>query len=380
MAHHPLALGCALAATLLGAGLPARAAIILAGADAAADVRMKQEAHRAGARHRSVVGIYLLGRAAWPPVGTGTGVYIGPNAKGDKGLILTAAHLFRSEPRKGGRIVLAFGSDLATSHPVNAERVLIHPGFTPGGQPALPGAEEKLSRMEVDTLVDLALVEFDLAAHAKALADRGVTAADLWEGKEEPDPTVVTGEMVGFGVFGTTRNTVDATNVRVHAGNTLVSHTVYCGRRLFINWAPVPHEVARQLEAGAQGPALLFQFEPAETPIEAQDPSGRDRHRLQTHRNHAVPAHGDSGGPLFLETPDGPRVAGINSRSENCVLIRSDTQARIRAIASIWEPLTDHLLWIQGVRAGVPGLARVLEVGPGLPAPEGETKSWCVIL
>jgi hypothetical protein len=132
------------------------------------------------------------------------------------------------------------------------------------------------------------------------------------------------------------------------------------------------------LEAGKVAPDLLCRFGLAETRFQARsllDPTPR---LIQTHADHVLPAHGDSGGPLFLAAPGGLQLAGISSRSENCTLFRCDDQQKVRAIVSVWEPVPDHLAWIQEVRDGVPA-SRVLELKRG-PRKAGVCNSRCVIL
>ena len=331
--------------------VPAHATIHQAGANAEADALLEKAAHAAGAKHPAVVGLYMLGNDSWPPLGTGSGVYIGTTRDGKKGLILTAAHLFPYDPERPSvlpcrSIMLAFGPDLPSSYALPAARVLLHPGFTqvhPGG-PATECSN------------DMAILEFDLAPKAEGLTAREVTPATLCDGSEDLSNVSMEAEMVGFGAFGTTKNLNFPRNVRVHSGQTLVTYCKYYGNNLLMNWAPMSDEALEEYSTGDRDPKLLNRFKSTSSRLGVRLSPEAKPYIIQTHPHHSVPAQGDSGGPLFIRTPAGAaKVAGISSRTENFLLSLSGggSSAPMRIIASIWEPVVDHLAWIERVRDGV---------------------------
>jgi hypothetical protein len=352
--------------TALVAPVAAQATIIQAGASAEEDIRLEQEAHLAGAKFPCVTAIYMLGTKDWPPVTSGTGVFIGSSQDGKKGLILTAAHIFNHSPKEARalgyqRMAMTFGPDLTSFRAVNAERVFLHPDFTAVALPYFKSTESETAQVTLGH--DVAIIQFDLATHAKALKDLGITPAVLCEGGEHLGQPSLEAKTAGFGVFGTNQGSLVPQNVRIHAGDTLVSYGNLRGNNLFMNWSPMSQEASDLLDAKAMAPGLLNRFATLDGKVEVREGFTAKPQLLQTHKHHATGASGDSGGPLFIHTPQGPRVAGIYTRNEHCEVVRVDDGKKLWAMASLWEPVVDHLSWIQDIRHGLEEKALVLEPG-----------------
>ena len=187
--------GPALAALLL-APAPARAIIVQARPDPAEDLRVEQDSHRAAARCKSVAAINLrLDRDR--VLDAGTGVFIGASHDGRKGLLLTSADIFGYDPDRPRPlgclgIEVVFGPDPAVAEgrlEVPAERLLIHPGYTRSHR-GLLRVPERMRDPHPSTKDDLAILEFDLAAHGAELKAAGIEPAPLPEPHLERKRTV----------------------------------------------------------------------------------------------------------------------------------------------------------------------------------------------
>lgn len=352
--------------TALVAPVSAQATIIQAGASLEEDTRLEQDAHLAGAKLPGVTAIYMLGGRDWPPITSGTGVYIGASRDGRKGLILTAAHIFNASPKEARglayqRIALSFGPDLTSFQAVNAERVFLHPDFTSLVPAHFKGTEAEMAQLTFGH--DVAIIQFDMGSYAKVMKDQRVGPAALCEGVDHLTHASLEAITAGFGVFGTNKGNVFPQNVRIHAGDTLVSYGNLRGNNLFMNWSPMSQDASDLLDAKAMFPGLLNRFATLDAKVEVREVFDLKPQLLQTHKNHAVGAAGDSGGPLFINTPEGPRVAGIYTRNEHCQVLRVDNGKKLWALASLWESVVDYLPWIQEIRNGLEERAQVLEPG-----------------
>jgi hypothetical protein len=365
----------------------AQATIVQAGASPEEDTRREEESHLAGAKFPCVTAIYMLGTRDWPPVTSGTGTFIGTSRDGKKGLVLTAAHIFHYRPEEGRahgyqRIAVSFGPDLKSFRAVDAERVFLHPDFSLVVPGHFRGSEGEVAALTPGN--DVAIVQFDLEHHAKALAELGVTAAILGEDRECWSHPGLEAKTVGFGVFGTTSGRVDDQNVRVHAGDTLVSHGELRGKNLFMNWSPMSQEASDLLDAKTMAPGLLNRFATLDSRVEVRERGDAKPRRMETHKDQVAPAEGDSGGPLFIDTREGPRVVGLFTRSEHCQVLRGDNGKKLWSMAALWEPVVDHLPWIRGIRDGLEGKAQVLVPGSGhwecegmaSPGPTGDATNF----
>jgi hypothetical protein len=359
-----LAQGISLA---LAGQLPARAMIFKAGADAEEDRLREEAAHAAGAKYKCMVRI-CFGSKDGQVVRSGSGVYLGTGEDGKKGYILTAAHVCAfgiEELRQAGfDQVLAFAGPVPKEgQGVAMEKIFINSRFDFG-----PGESGKRlpesGRRSPFGRCDIALMRFEVPLNAPVTTADSLVPAILADGKDHLENTSLEAELVGFGGYGTNQGGPPAWSDRVHAGKTLVAFEGRWGTGALVNWTPVLPGVLKAYRAGANFRDLMHRFDLVDCRIKAAFPADRDSAQwIQTHPDHAVPAAGDSGGPLFMDTPVGPKVVGITSRAAGCLLLPEGTEDPVGCIGSVWEPVTSHLGWIKALQAGHPAPAWTIEPG-----------------
>jgi len=359
---------------------PAQAVVIRGGATAEEDRALEARSHQAGVRLTSMVGI-TVPCAESPLPALGTGVYLGTSADGRRGLVLTAAHLFADLGEGAGLAVGTvvhvgpaldpFAAGVSTQ--LQVTRVRVHPRFKFHQDFTSRDAEGR-PRPTVMNTCDLALLEFDAAAYGAILLKAGVTAAALYDGTGFTKP-LLEAEVAGFGAFGTRTSPTVHNAFKVHAGNTRVSHGTWRGRTGFLHLSPLSASGLAALSS-ADPRANVYQFEWVGTPLRAFSPADRSPLRVQSHPNQALPASGDSGGPLFFNTKTGLKVAGIYSQYlAEPLLMDGLVDACKPFVLQVWEPVMEHLPWIQEVRGGAAAPAAPVEkkgetkVDAGKPAP-----------
>lgn len=352
----------ALGAALLAAP-PAAAVVFPQAASPAEDFRRAQGSIEAGARFSSVVRIIV---PAAPddedrpgPLGgkarLATGVYIGGGAEG-RGFVLTCAHLFRLD-QAPVRPAIAFGPGPDLGDLVPAAGIYLHPSR----KKAFPEGTGGLSLVGAD----LALVTFDPSQAAEAMARAhavpavpaamplAALAGGFW------------GDMVGFGELRIEGQAEPRAQFLAHAARFRVK----------------PGAIG---DPG--GPGLLFsaRTEAAEAnpckflKAAAEDgPAEPDLGRDPVLEGACSIAWGDSGGPLFLEGPDGKVVAGIACGRYLCRCAPGASHVHV----SFWAPVGEHHAWIRGIQEGTPGVDAWVD-GPGAwerRAPRRAPCSGCAV-
>ncbi len=358
--HHLLcrALGWVQMLTLgLGGLAPAHAIIIQAGADPEATAALQARAHKMGARHTCVVGI--LCTDTHEAQTTATGVYLGLSDDGKKGLVLTAGHTGDKLPKPLKEIVISFGPAMRSEEAINifANRKVVHPA-----DPHAPGASK-----------DLAILEFDAAIGGEALEKMGVKPAVLYQGTGYRKP-LLEGEIAGFGLFGTHASPVSHRLFTIHGGKTRVTFEEWMGRTGFLHMSRVSDQLVKSGAAKGGHPNRL-QFAMTHEESEVRHLDGARPLRFRSHPDQALITEGDSGGPLFFNTKEGLKVAGIASRVGIEPLAWSGGEDLF--IHQFWEPVMDAVKWIAAVKAGATDTSRIIEPGtakaeaaPALSAPE----------
>jgi hypothetical protein len=334
-------------------------------------------AHLAGAKHRAVVALeyqWEFRESGRPPRsmrGCGTGVYMGTSADGKRGLILTAAHLFHADPDVEprlvpGKIMAVFGPDLSASSAmkISVLKVVIHPDFK--YLDSIPKA--KGQRKVVN---DLAILEFDAAEHGAGLTKAGFLSAGLYEGSGTKSGRPLEAEIVGFGQSGNHDGPVLASPGKIHAGNTYVTQGDWLGRPAFTHLSFLADGSRQAILDRRKGmlDANTFQFalQEADTALYRPSATGADPGEAKplvvqkSHKNQAVTAMGDSGGPLFFNASGGRglQVAGICSTMETLFLSErpctTETKGSVGSrfcLLELWEPVAAHLEWIRKIQAG----------------------------
>ncbi|NTV74077.1 MAG: hypothetical protein HGA66_07705, partial [Holophaga sp.] len=347
--------------------VPAGATVIQGGASATDNARLEAEAHQAGARHTCVVGLMVQSTGMGMPA-LGTGVYLGMSADGRRGLILTSAHLFADEgesPIRPRKSTVHFGPAMMVpgASRVAATKVHLHPEFA--------YFQDLTSRNQDGPLPltnnrhDLAIVEFDAAAGKDQLMASKVTPAALYDGTGYLKPLLKSG-VAGFGVFGTSTSPTVRNLFKVHAGNTRVTYGTWRGRSAFIHLSPLSAQGRAALSSTAPD-TNVWQFEPPRPGLKAFPPGLTTAMDVRANANQTLVADGDSGGPLFFETKDGLKVAGIFS-FYLCEALRVAGQEEPRTFAvELWEPVKEHLDWIRGVMGLAPGAKEEEKKAPAPP-------------
>jgi hypothetical protein len=213
------------------------------------------------------------------------------------------------------------------------------------------------------TLTDLAVLEFKVSPSlAQDLERRGIQPAQLYGGTGYRKP-LLEALILGFGVTGTNGSAELGNEVdrRVHAGNLRVTYSPFHGRTGFHHWSPLAPEGLKLANAIASG-KNLDQFALVSAPRTYYDGIGRQAIPVQSHPNQALMADGDSGGPLFFNTSQGLRVAGIASYSSRVALLRTQEGPAEVFIHRLWEPVLDHAAWIEAVRNGDRSGSLVMDV------------------
>jgi hypothetical protein len=372
---------------LLAAGLPqvAPAMIAFQAQPVGSPFELLEKYHKIGAKHPNVAGILVVD----PKLGLypgATGTLIGYSKDGSLGYLLTAAHPFFAAPDSDQlQLDTAYRICFSPQVPKEAKeglqatptRLIVHPGRTRATlmevrPPFILESKSGASRN------DLAILEFPATALRADLEKAGAVPAGLY-GPEGYARTDVEARVVGFGFAGTTWTSgfvVDP--LQVHGGNTTVSYATYGDRTGFYHWSPI-HEMGLYDPASRPGGTAPYRFMLGQAGAGLVNPLDGSPASVRSAKFQVMTCSGDSGGPLFLNTKEGFKVAGICGSAQ-----RADLQSAASAKPDVpcylehWEPLKDHLTWINGVLAGELGGARVLTFATGQEAKVGtwiETKA-----
>ena len=357
--------GWALAAAIeglclgLGAAVPAQAIVVQAGADAEADQARAEAARKAGAAHPSLMRIqFLSGVQGQAPIHA-SGVYLGASEDGKTGYILTAGHIFNFDP--AGAKEPAFLE--AAGHPgpvapkgsgIPLGRILVHPGYRP--------LKDLLAGAAGPVVNDIAVITFPVGKDAAGLmAAAGLRPARLAGATDHRGAASLEAEVAGFGLTGTSASDLEPVDT-VRGGPTLVHAVRFLAGEILVNLAPAVFTLEETGKAAQAGASLLHCFKPAPEPIRAfWEGDEVNTHWIQTHAQHVLPAPGDSGGPLFMETKEGPRVLGITSLVTHLSLRPEGAEEPMDCLGSLFVPVGEHLDWIEAVRTGGKAKAWVLE-------------------
>ena len=355
----------------LGAEVPGQAVIIRAGASAEADVLLEARSHEAGVQYRCVVGLSV---ACDSYRFCATGVYLGTSPDGKRGLVLTAAHPFILDASFGPGeepvrfVTLTFGPqrEAKTAVAVGVPRVLIHPDFK--------YHKAFTDRMGCSLPItipvhDLAILEFQMSEVLhQHFASTGFSPAVLLEEEHYPEG-LWDAAIAGFGEFGTSSSPTDAIQEKLHAGHTKVQLGDWRGRLSLMHLSPFA-KGTRAARESATADANILQFDLAKEELDCTSPSGRSRVPMQSHEDQALASTGDCGGPLFVTTKEGPRLAGIFLWSDEEAVAGASRKVQPCHL-QLWEPvmLREHLDWIQTVQRGFSGGAEVLTLTRPVFAP-----------
>jgi len=360
--RHGWALAAALESLCLGFGaaVPAQAIVVQAGADAEADLARAEAARKAGAAHPSLMRIQFLSGAEGQAPIHASGVYLGTSEDGQTGYLLTAGHIFNFDP--AGAREPAFLQALGQAGPVAPKdggiplgRILVHPGYRP--------LKDLLAGAAGPVVNDIAVITFPVGKEAAALMASGLRPARLAGATDHRGAASLEAEVAGFGLAGTSASDLEPADA-VRGGRTLVHPVHFLAGEILVNLAPAVFTLEETGKAAQEGASLLHCFKPAPEPIRAVwEGDEVNTHWIQTHAEHVLPAPGDSGGPLFMETKEGPRVLGITSTVTHLSLRPEGAEEPMDCLASLFVPVGGHLDWIQAVRDGGKAQAWVLEPG-----------------
>jgi hypothetical protein len=330
--------------------------IIQGGASQAEDQALLAAAHDLAKQHPSTVCVIIQKEMDKQPNALHTGVYVGPGSTGRSGYILTAAHSYFAKktdavPARYYQSFVFFGATPREAVRARISRVIIHPERKPavaiGDGRHRPGEN------------DLALLEFPLDGIRESLRQRGIEPALIQEDLEGAKAEGVEARIAGCGHYRTSRSSaVLLEPFRIHAGNTRVSYGTHQGQAGFFHWRFLPED----LDPGKDADPMPVPFLHTGEAVTVQDPADGSRIRIQSAAScQALTNVGDSGGPLFLETKAGWRLAGIHCRFTTLPVAPLDRPDERRPCHwAFWEPLkADSLRWLKAVQEGDTGSSRV---------------------
>jgi hypothetical protein len=369
MAGRTLALG--LCAGLL-APVPAQAVIVRAGKDGKADA---EKAHAAGKKHTAAVGLVFIS-AGTGTKGYGSGVYIGPNKAGTKGLVLTAAHSLQNDPSLKSPysfkdIVISFGPAMR-SKPLmlRAERAILHPEFTYYLDESSKDGDDKAIPVPW-VRNDLAVLEFDFPGYQKMLEESGITPASLHDGEGCRTAPRLDAEMAGFGFFGSNRSELKdlSDELRINAAGTYVTYGEWRGSKEFLSWVYLGDAALENMmkESAGGGSSLqtTYQFDGDAEEVQGWAAEDKSVKTSRPHPDQGVLFQADSGGPLFLATSEGPKVIGLMAKINFHVLCSRQGEPMGFTVMG-FTPVIDHLPWIKDLAAGETGKSPILQPKEGV--------------
>jgi hypothetical protein len=293
-------------------------------------------------------------------------VFIGYSADGERGQVLTSAHLF--EPAPGGppetleAVTLNFGPRMAPQAlRIPLTRVVIHPGYKHFQDRS--SVDQAGFSLPVPMLAhDLAILEFKAAPFQAGLGRRGVRPAALDQGTGFRTP-LLQAAIAGFGRFGTSANPKLAAQQTLYGGNTRVSYGAWRGTQAFMHWSQLS-EAGLAARRAADPDGNRWQCELADTRKVCFNPGDRGPVPVLSDKAQAFGCDGDQGGPLFFNTAKGPVLAGIQS-IDLVEALALPGGGHAAFLQQRWEPVLDHLEWIKEVQAGTLGRSGILQ--PGAP-------------
>ena len=362
---------------LLLGSLPAGAVVVRGGGSREEVEEAERLSHAAGMALPSVVAVTVTSRDGRGRC-QGSGVYLGSGGGELNGHILTCAHLFCGEPvdaRAGlGEVLVTFAGG---GKRARADRVFLAPMFK-----SYPKWFSLARALDVEPVrADLAIVEFCMAGWTEA-ARAALTPARLHAGTPGPDGVLLEAQIAGCGVFGTSRGPAPVPGQpRLHAGKAWVAYGTWRERTAFLLALPsTPHWDQSCPPARPRDRAELPGPWPGPAGMGFRDDTSGAIYPVCCHPEQAVTAPGDSGGPLFLLTLDGPRVAGIASSTLDEHLTHGPNGAMVSTLLQFFEPVTGQLEWIRATRDGTAAVKRVVEVtGVVSPAPAEEMIELCAL-
>jgi hypothetical protein len=374
-----------LAILLLAAALPAEAVVFRAGEAKDAATEREAKAHQLGKAHPAVAALQII-PADFGQACAGTGTYLGTDEDGQRGYLLTAAHLFLDGPKPTPReqllaVDITFDPAPAEAKEplrIPATRVIVCDRYLPRTDLSQKDALGRGIPMRMKAN-DLALVEFSAKDHGAALAKLRVKPMALYQGTGYARP-LLEAQLAGFGSFGTDRCAKLDRAKRIHGGFTRVTYGSRRGQADFHVWLPYSEEGLKRAGDPDQD-ANIYQTAPVPAQRTYLDLLAGTEVAVRSHPDQAVFAAGDSGGPLLFLNKGELKVAGVASQSLGEHLLDPRTEQWIPFLHQTYAPVMDHAGWVQAVMKGEPGKSQVLEVPGKAPkagdgkTPKTETKS-----